>query len=178
MISIKKNTKPIFPQCGFLCDVKLDDKLDKYELTKFLNCHSTNLLIGKPRSGKTSLLYSLFKSKHLLKKVFENIFLFQPSHSRLSMKDKRLFDQLDNKFDELTYENLKYVVDTIKYEVEEENINNCIIFDDMGAYLKDNQVKQLLKELNRRHYHTPIFFLCQTYKSVERDIRKLFSNIF
>ena len=89
------------------------------------------MLIGKPRSGKTSLLYSLFKSKHLLKKVFENIFLFQPSHSRLSMKDKRLFDQLDNKFDELTYLNLKYVVDTIKYEVEEENINNCIIFDDM-----------------------------------------------
>ena len=50
----------------------------------------------------------------------------------------------------------------------------------MGAYLKDNHVKQLLKELvmNRRHYHTSIFFLCQTYKSVERDIRKLFSNIF
>jgi len=97
--------------------VYLHQLLDKYELTKFLNCHSTNLLIGKPRSGKTSLLYSLFKSKHLLKKVFENIFLFQPSHSRLSMKDNRLFDQLENKYDELTYENLKYVVDTIKYEV-------------------------------------------------------------
>ena len=71
MISIKKNRTPILPQCGLLSDVKLD----KYELTKFLNCHSTNLLIGKPRSGKTSLLYSLFKSKHLLKKVFGNIFL-------------------------------------------------------------------------------------------------------
>ena len=96
------------------------------------------------------------------------------------MKDKRLFNQLDNKFDELTYENLKYVVDTIKYEVKGENINNCIIFDDVGSYLKDNQSKQLLKELvmNRCHYHTSIFFLCQTYKSVERDIRKLFSNIF
>ena len=72
------------------------------------------------------------------------------------------------------------MLDTIKYEVEEENIKNCIIFDDMGAYLKDKQVKQLLKELvmNRRHSHTSIFFLCQTYKSVERDIRKLFSNTF
>ena len=160
MITIKKYKSPILPQCGFLCDGKLDDKLDKYELMKFLNCHSTNLIIGKPRSGKTSLLYSLFKSKHLLKKVFENIFLFQPSHSRLSMKDKKLFDQLDNKFDELTYENLKYVVDAIKYEVKDKNINSCIIFDDMDAYLKDNQVKQLLKELvmNRRHYHTSIFF--------------------
>ena len=76
MITIKKYKSPILPQCGFLCDSKLDDKLDKYELMIFLNCHSTNLLIGKPRprSGKTSLLYSFFKSKHLLKKVFENIF--------------------------------------------------------------------------------------------------------
>ena len=58
------------------------------------------------------------------------------------MKDK-LFDQLDEnkKFDELTYENLKYVVDIIKNEVEEEpKINNDIIFDDMGAYLWDNHV--------------------------------------
>ena len=50
----------------------------------------------------------------------------------------------------------------------------------MGAYLRDNKIKQLLKELvmNRRHYHMSIFFLCQTYKSLEPDIRKLFSNIF
>ena len=182
MISIKKNKYPILPQCKFLCDGKLDNKLDEYELTRFLNCHSTTLFVGKPRSGKTSLLYSFFKSKKLLKQCFENIFLFQPRHSRASMKDK-LFDQLDEnkKFDELTYENLKYVIDTIKEEVEEEpEINNVIIFDDMGAYLRDTHVKKLLKELvmNRRHYHTSIFFLCQTYKSLEPDIRKLFSNIF
>ena len=56
MISIKNRT-PILPQCKFLCDGKLNQKLDNYELTKFLNCHSTTLFIGKPRSGKTSLLY-------------------------------------------------------------------------------------------------------------------------
>ena len=146
MITIKKYRSPKLPQCGFLWDVKLENKLEKYEFTKFLNCHSTNLLIGKPRSGKTSLLYSLFKSKHLLKKVFENIFLFQPSHSRLSMKDKRLFDQLDNKF------------------------------DDMGAYLKDNQIKQLLKELvmNRRHYHTSIFF----YVKRINQLKEIYEHYF
>ena len=32
--------------------------------------------------------------------------------------------------------------------------------------------------MNRRHYHTSIFFLCQTYKSLEPDVRKLFSNLF
>ena len=74
MITIKKYKSPNLPKCQFLCDTKIHPKLDKYEILKFLNCHSTNLLIGKPRSGKTSLLYSLFKSKRLLKKCYENIF--------------------------------------------------------------------------------------------------------
>ena len=58
--------------------------------------------------------------------------------------------------------------------------NNCIIFDDMTAYLKDYHVEKLLKELvfNRRHLRTSIFFLCQTYISVPKDLRKLFSNLF
>ena len=101
MISIQKNKAPDLPKCKFLCDVKLDPKLDNYELTKFLNSHSTTLFIGKPRSGKTSLLYSFFKSKKLLKKCFHNVFLFQPTHSRSSMSDK-IFDKLPDgkKFDE------------------------------------------------------------------------------
>ena len=147
MISIKKNLAPKLPQCKFLCDGKLDQKLDDYELTKFLNAHTCTLFVGAPKSGKTSLLYSLFKSKKLLRQCFENIFLFQPRHSRGSMKDK-LFDQLDDnkKFDELTYENLKYVTDIIKEEVEEEpEINNVIIFDDMTSYLRNNQTKHILK---------------------------------
>jgi hypothetical protein len=32
--------------------------------------------------------------------------------------------------------------------------------------------------MNRRHKHLSIFFLVQTYHSVEPDIRKLFSNLF
>ena len=67
-ISIKKNKKPDMPQCEMLCDKKLHSKLDNYELTKFLNTHSTNLIVGKPGSGKTSMLYSFMKSKKLLAK--------------------------------------------------------------------------------------------------------------
>ena len=74
MISIKMNKTSVLPQCKFLCDGKLDKKLDKYELTSFLNCHSTTLFIGKLRSGKTSLLYLLFKCKKLFKQCFDNIF--------------------------------------------------------------------------------------------------------
>jgi len=176
MITIKKNLKPQLEMIKMMCDIPLSKKLDKYELTQFLNCHSTNLLIGKPGSGKTSLLISLFHK--LLRGVFHNLFLFQPKHSRASMS-KDIFEELpdDQKFDELTYDNLTEVVQKIK---EEPEFNHCIIFDDMGAYLRNYEVQKLLKEIiyNRRHYHISIYFLCQTYLSLEPDIRKLFSNIF
>jgi len=178
-ISIKKNNKPNIPVCQFNCDGKLHDKLDKYEITKFLNSHSTNMFIGKPKSGKTSSLYSFFKSPKLLKKVYHNIYIFQPSHSRASMKDD-LFGKLpaEQLYDELTEETLEEVMDIIKGKDEDEN--NCILLDDMGAYLKDADVMRKMKELvmNRRHYHCSIYFLCQTFYSCPREIRRLFSNLF
>ena len=178
-LSIEKNNSPTLKTLEMLCDGGLADKLNKYDLTSFMNTHATNLFIGRPSSGKTSLLYSFFKSKELFAKVYHNIFLFEPSASRSSMKDK-LFDKLpdENKYEELSFENLNDVMTRIKDEDKE--YNNCIIFDDMGAYLKNKETKQLLKELiyNRRHLRTSIFFLVQTYLSIEKDIRKLFSNIF
>jgi hypothetical protein len=176
MIRIKENSKPTLPHCSMVCDTKLHKKLDKYVVTSFLNAHTTNLLIGRAGSGKTSLLHSLFEHTHLLRYCYHKIYLFQPSQSRQSMKDK-LFDQLpeDQKFEDLTFENLEYVNDNL-----DEEGNNCIIFDDMGAYLKNGDIKKLLKEIvmNRRHKHVSIYFLVQTYFSIEKDIRKLFSNLF
>jgi hypothetical protein len=178
-ITIKINDKPCLPKCEFLCDVPLADKLNDYELTQFMNCHSTNLFIGKPKSGKTSLLYSFFKSKKLFKKVFHNIYVFQPSRSRQSMSDK-LFDTLpaDQLYEELDFDTLNEVI--IKCKESDPKENNCILFDDMGAYLKDVEILKLLKEMimNRRHLHISCFFLSQTYKSVPKEIRKLFSNVF
>jgi hypothetical protein len=179
MISIKKNSKPDLAVCKMNCDKELHSKLNKYELTSYLNCHSTNLLIGKPRSGKTSMLYSLFKHKDLLRKCFHTIYLFQPSHSRVSMKDK-IFDKLPDgqKYDELDYDSLAQVLDEIKSSPPNEN--HCIIFDDMTAYLKDKNILKIFQELifNRRHLHTSIFFLVQSWYSVPKIIRKMWSNIF
>jgi Poxvirus A32 protein len=179
MITLKKNVRPKLDVCQMLCDGGLDKKLDMYDVTKFMNQHATNLLIGKPRSGKTSMLYSLFKSKKLFAKVFSTIYIFQPSASRGSMKDD-IFSQLpeDQLFEVLTYDNLQSVLERIKSAPFEEN--SCIIFDDQTAYLKNKETLQMLKELiyNRRHLHTSIFFLVQTWYSVPKDIRKLFSNVF
>jgi DNA polymerase III delta prime subunit len=179
MISIQQNEKPDLPLCQMNCDSGLHKKLNKYVLSSFLNAHSTNLFIGWPGSGKTSLLYSFFKSKELFNKVFHNVFLFQPSHSRASMKDK-MFNKLPQEqiFDELDYESLNSVMETIKNE--DSKFNHCIIFDDMTAYLKNNDTLKLFTELvnNRRHLHTSIFFLVQTYHSIPKEIRRVFSNVF
>jgi len=175
MINIKENAKPKLKTCTMLCDAKLHPKLDNYDLTSFMNNHSTTLFIGRPKSGKTSLLYSFFKSKDIFKNTFDKIFLFQPEQSRASMKDK-LFDRIpdEQKYEELTLENL----DDVEENLSEHN--NVIIFDDMTAYLRDKSIKKKLKELvfNRRHKHLSIIFLVQTYMSIEPDIRKLFSNMF
>lgn len=176
-MEIKKNRAPNLPAIKMNCDSGLHDKLNNFEISKFMNKHSTNLFVGRPGSGKTSLVTSFFKSKELFNKVFHNIYLFQPSHSRSSMKDD-IFDSIQNKYDELNLANLDSVMDEIKDE--DPKYHNVIIFDDMGAYLKNKEIKKKLKELifNRRHLRTSIFFLVQTYLSIERDIRKLFSNLF
>lgn len=173
---LKHNPAPDLPAIKMNCDSGLHQKLNKYDLTSFMNKHATNLFIGRPGSGKTSLITSMFKSKELFHHVFHNIHLFQPSHSRGSMKDD-IFDSIDRKYDELNVENLTAVMDEIKDE--DPKYNNCIIFDDVTASLKDKGVKKLLKNIifNRRHMRTSIFFLVQTYLSIERDIRKLFSNL-
>ena len=129
-ISIKHNEKPNLDHAEMLCDGGLHDKLNEYELTKFLNNHSNTCFIGRPGSGKTSIVYSLFKSPKILRKVFHTVYLFQPSVSRASMKDK-LFDMLpaNQKFEELSLENLQTVMNRIKTTKNENNcINNIFIF--------------------------------------------------
>jgi hypothetical protein len=178
-LSILEHEKPHLAKTEMLCDMDLHKKLNKYELTKFLNKHSANLLCGRAGSGKTSLLFSMFKSPDIFKKVFHNIFLFQPFASASSVKNN-IFDAIpdDQKFNELTEESLGSVMDLVRNE--DKKFNNCIIFDDMTAYLKHGEVEKLLKELifNRRHYRCSVFFLVQSYISVPLQIRKLFSNLF
>jgi hypothetical protein len=178
-LTILEREKPHLAKTEMLCDMDLHKKLNKYELTKFLNRHSANLLCGRAGSGKTSLLFSMFKSPDIFKKVFHNIYLFQPFASASSVKNN-IFDAIpeEQKFNELTEESLGGVMDAVRNE--DKKYNNCIIFDDMTAYLKHGEVEKLLKELifNRRHYRTSVFFLVQSYISVPLQIRKLFSNLF
>jgi len=178
-MELVKLSKPKLKPPGMVCDKPLHPKLDNYELTSYLNSHSTNLLLGKPKSGKSSLLWSMLKDKRMLNKVFDNVYLFQPSHSRASIKNNIFKKHPEDKmFEELNYEDLDEVMERIRGTDAKET--NVIIFDDQSAYLKNKETLRLFKELifNRRHLRTSIYFLNQTFFSVPKELRRLFSNIF
>jgi Poxvirus A32 protein len=177
-ITIKKNVKPKLSPVLMNCDNILDKKLEMYDLTKLaFSQHSTTMFVGRPGSGKSSFLTSLFTPK-LLKNVYHVIFVFQPESSRKS-NDKDIFAQLPEEqcFDDLNLENLQQVMDTIKSEPE---LNYLIIFDDMGSALKNKSCLTLLKQMmmNKRHLHLSMFFLCQTFYTQNKEIRRLFNNYF
>lgn len=180
MIRIKENPRPNLPKCEMVCDTMLHKKLDKYDLTHFLNTHTMSLFIGRPRSGKTSLVHSLFEHSHLLRYCFTKVYLFQPTQSGASIKEN-IFDTLppDQIYRELSYENLEEV----KIRIEEDaaqGLSSCIIFDDVTAELKNKQTLQLFKQLafNRRHLRLSMFFLVQTWFSVPKELRRLWTNLF
>jgi hypothetical protein len=180
MITIKKNESPNLPNVHMNCDEPLHKKLDEYELTKFMNCHATTLMLGKPKSGKSHLLQSFFKSSKVFKKVFHNVFIFRPEESRNTVKDD-IFDAIPDtqQYYELTTDTLTEVMGRLKLEAKE-GYNSCIIFDDMASKLKNNATIQMFKELifNRRHLRCSVFFLVQTWKSIPRELRKSFTNMF
>jgi septin family protein len=158
-LKIKNNVRPKLAPVLMNCDNVLDKKLEMYDLTKLaFSKHSTSMFVGRPGSGKSSFLASLF-TKKLLKNVYHTIFVFQPESSRNS-NDDDIFAQLPEQqcYDLLNVENLQEVMDTIK---ENPELNYLIVFDDMGAYLKNKQCLTIFKKIlmNKRHMHISCFFL-------------------
>jgi len=182
MIQIKKNKEAKLPLCVMNCDKPLHEKLNKYDMynVAFSKASST-CIIGKPGQGKSSLLYSFFKSKDCLKKCFDHIYYICPSNSQSSMSDN-IFGALpdDKIFDELNGDVLDEIIERTMNR-EEKDEKTAIIIDDMGSGLKNKDVQQQLKKIaqNKRHmgiYQT--FILVQTWKSLPQEIRRLLDNIF
>lgn len=172
------------PKC--VCDNELNPVLNDCELLKiaFNKQSSATLVIGKPGQGKTTFVQSLFSSRKGLRGKYSKIYLFCPPRSRDSMLDGAL-NQVDAEriYDELDYDNLSDVMEMCK----EDNNNDCktklkfcLIFDDMGAYLKNKYTLKLFNEMlmNRRHMRISVIFLVQTFYSVSREMRRLFTNYF
>lgn len=178
-IELKEYPHPNLKVAKMNCDGDLHEKLNKYPFTQLFNKHQSTLICGKAGQGKTSLLYGLFSSNKLLKKVYNTIILFQPNSSRDSMEHK-LFDVLPEEqlFNELNEETLQQAVEIVDVTSEEDG-NSVIIFDDVTASLKDNEIEKELKRLNwnKRHKKLSFFFLSQSYYAVVKDVRKMFNYV-
>lgn len=141
-------------------------------------------LCGSGGSGKSSLLLSMFKSKEYYRSKFDNIFLFTPLTSFLSV-EKHPFDKHDKVFHELDCDTLEDIQDELlsikedcvdnEYDME----NSLIIIDDFAGDLKD---KHLIKCLNRmilktRHINCSWIFTLQSYYMFPKILRKQMNYI-
>jgi hypothetical protein len=83
-----------------------------------------------------------------------------------------------NKYDELTEENLSEVLENILSQ--DKDVNSCVIFDDVGSALDSKEIFPLLRKLmsNHRHYHVSLFFCLQTFKMLDKELRRMIQNLF
>ena len=179
---IKKNKKLDLKIPEFVCDGCLSDNLKQYDMLNHMNNYNFLCMIGKPGSGKTSLLISFLSGKgksKVLRKVYNNILLVMPTSSIKSMK-KNIFKDHDPEkmYNQLDYETINEIKNKLDIFAEDDE-NTLIIMDDVGAELKNVEIQKVLRQIiyNRRHLKCSIIMLCQSYLSIPREIRKLLNNI-
>jgi hypothetical protein len=164
-------------------DNPLGTHLNEIPMLKHLNSYSFTGIIGKPASGKTSLLISFLTGtgkNRVYRKAFNNVLLVMPPHSRSSMKPNIFEDHPAEKmFDELNGETIHDIYSKLRAASTADE-NTLLILDDVGASLKNNDIQKTLKTIiyNRRHLHVHIVMLMQSFLSCPKEIRKLLTNCF
>ena len=179
-IVLKKNEYPKLSMPKFSVDNELDAKLNAYDITQLMNKSNFTVFLGKAGSGKSSLLISLIKSKTMFYKTYHTILLFMPPNSRQSIRGG-FFDKYLPKnqiYDEVTLETLQEA-----YAIAEANAKDeyatLMIFDDVQKYFKGANEKFLLHMINnRRHARLSLWFACQTYNSIPRQVRQGITDMF
>jgi ABC-type dipeptide/oligopeptide/nickel transport system ATPase component len=141
-------------------------------------------LIGSGGSGKTSLLLSMFKSSRFYRCKFDNIYLFTPQSSFLSV-EKHPFSNHDKVYHELTPDTLYTIYDEL-IDLKQTNLENgippeynLVIIDDFANTLKDID---LIKTINTmlikaRHLNTAFIFTLQSYNLFPLVLRKQITNM-
>ena len=146
---------------------------------------SIMMLIGKKRSGKTTLWMNMLTDKKLFKGYFGNIFFISPSEEDKTIGLRRELGD-EKHFKELNEGNINKILSYIKAEqvaqkAKEKKLNkklppiyNCLILDDVVADLPRSFKKNIITSLflNHRHYFLTIFCITQSYKSIAPTLRK------
>jgi HrpA-like RNA helicase len=165
----------------FNVDVPFNDRIKP----PFENKSFFYIIVGKPGSGKTSVLVNMLTNSKIYKKVFTKITLCMPKNSRLSLKEDIFEDlppeQIFNTIDENVLTKIKANKEEFEQDKEERlesgkkpiQHHQLLILDDVTAYLKHKQNVNILIELatNRRHYNLSIILLVQFLRSIPRPIR-------
>lgn len=183
-IEIKKNKKIDLDIPSFSCDNNpLGEHLCKYDMLQNLNGYKFTGIIGKPASGKTSLLISFLtgkKDKKVFRKVFNNVVVVMPSSSRNSLNNN-IFEKHhpEKMFEEMDFETIETIYNNL-LSSSAEGENTLLILDDVGASMKANYIQTVLRKIiyNRRHLKCHIVCLLQSFVSIPKEVRKLFNNVF
>ena len=183
-IEIKKNRELVLDIPEFTCDNNpLGEHLNKYEMLAHLNSFSFTAIIGKPGSGKTSLLISFLTgkgNKKIFRKVFDHIHLVMPKSSRESMKKNPFKNHSEDKmYEELNFDSINTIYDSLLSSSEEKE-KSLLILDDVGAVLKNVEIGKKLRQIiyNRRHLKCHIVVPLQSCLSIPKEVRKLITNCF
>lgn len=177
-IIVKKGIDPKLKIPKFLCDQILKDSVPApYDM--LVDAYKFILFVGRPGSGKTSHVISLFRDKRCLRKVWNNVILCMPNESLASLKkESNIFEDIDpsKKYDSI--EDIDQIREQVKYFAEQDE-NSVIIIDDQMSKLKLPFVERVLTDIiaNRRHYRCSVILMTQIYERVPLKIRKLVNNI-
>ena len=162
--------------------VKRNNKVIKVKQTKLPQCLSNKsflwLLLGPPRSGKSTYIESLLtaemdkrKKRQSYEGLFEDIIFFTP---QIKDFENIELESLPNVFDTLSIANLTKAIE-IATKIYNSGGQTCIVFDDMGSTFRSGKNLQTLLEdtcFNHRHMGLSIFFSAQTFKSLSPGMRK------
>lgn len=145
------------------------------------------ILSGSGGSGKTSMLLNFFKSKHLYKHKFSNIFYICPQSSYLSVANhpfekhdpSRVFHELNEDVLDDIYSELREIKKDNADVPKEDYQYNCVIIDDFADVLKDNDIQKKLNQMliKARHLSCAYIFTLQSYYYFPKTLRKQITNI-
>ena len=135
------------------------------------------MIVGAPGSGKTSLATSLLLKGGAYYRVFDRIWVIQPSNSRASYA-KDPWKNHRRVFDELTTDVLEQVLREAK-QLAEDDKHTLLFIDDQAFQLKNKHIERLLREIyfNARHLHLSSVIVSQTLRQLPINLRKTASHL-
>ena len=143
----------------------------------FFNKSFVLVIIGKPGSGKTSIIQEILLNEELLKDKFDYIFIFSPSPLEFIECEENC-----NWFKDFTLEKIFSIIEVIN-ENDPDYKKVLFIFDDLvGKMHKEATNENLLKLFfNRRHLikngDLSYIIVSQRYIAMPTNIRACISNM-